>query len=215
MSGTRHEFANPAEALEAGVETVYQDLALVESFDLAENLFLGRELVRPGWLGRLGVLRKREMEIGPRARPSRDCRRASPTSRHPSRRCRAASARRSPISKAAFWGRKLLLLDEPTAALGIAESAGVLDMIGHAAQRGDMGMIVIAHNLQHIFRVCSRILVLRQGRLVADLPCERARRRRTSSPTSRALGSVGDAGHGTRPGRPPIRVARVGPAPAR
>ena len=62
LSGTRHEFANPAEALEAGVETVYQDLALVESFDLAENLFLGRELVRSGWLARFGILRKRDME---------------------------------------------------------------------------------------------------------------------------------------------------------
>ncbi len=73
------------------------------------------------------------------------------------------------ISKAAFWGKRLLLLDEPTAALGVKESAGVLDMISHAATRGDMGMIVIAHNLQHVMHVCTRVLVMRQGSLAADL----------------------------------------------
>ena len=67
LSGTRHEFATPAEAREAGVETVYQDLALVEMFDLAANLFLGRELVRDGWLAPLGILRKREMQVAARA----------------------------------------------------------------------------------------------------------------------------------------------------
>jgi ABC-type sugar transport system ATPase subunit len=169
VSGTRHEFRDPAEALEAGVETVYQDLALVESFDLAENLFLGRELVRSGWLGRLGVLRKRDMEQFAReaiARlPSR-----FPDLEAPIETMSGGQRQAVAISKAAFWGRKLLLLDEPTAALGVKESAGVLEMIGHAAERGDMGMIVIAHNLVHIFQVCSRVLVLRQGRLVADLP---------------------------------------------
>jgi ABC-type sugar transport system ATPase subunit len=171
LSGTRHEFTNPAEALEAGVETVYQDLALVESFDLAENLFLGRELVRSGWLRRFGILRKRDMERTAReaiARlPSR-----FPDLEAPIETMSGGQRQAVAISKAAFWGRKLLLLDEPTAALGIAESAGVLEMIGHAAERGDMGMIVIAHNLQHIFDVCSRVLVLRQGRLAADLPLD-------------------------------------------
>jgi ABC-type sugar transport system ATPase subunit len=168
LSGTRHEFTNPADALEAGVETVYQDLALVESFDLAENLFLGRELVRSGWLRRLGVLRKRDMERTAReaiARlPSR-----FPDLEAPIETMSGGQRQAVAISKAAFWGRKLLLLDEPTAALGVQESAGVLDMIRHAAEDGDMGMMVIAHNLQHVFGVCSRILVLRRGRLVADL----------------------------------------------
>jgi ABC-type sugar transport system ATPase subunit len=168
LSGTRHEFETPAEALEAGVETVYQDLALVESFDLAENLFLGRELVRPGPLRRLGILRKGDMERSARGAiaavpakfPNLD---ASIDTMSGGQRQAVA------ISKAAFWGRTLLLLDEPTAALGISESAGVLEMIGHVATQGDMGMIVIAHNLQHIFQVCARILVMRQGRLVANL----------------------------------------------
>ena len=168
LSGTRHEFDSPAEALLAGVETVYQDLALVESFDLAENLFLGRELVRSGPLHRLGILRKGDMERAARGAiaqlPAR-----FPNLDAPIDTMSGGQRQAVAISKAAFWGRTLLLLDEPTAALGVQESAGVLEMIGHAAKQGDMGMMVIAHNLLHIFHVCSRILVLRQGRLVADL----------------------------------------------
>jgi ABC-type sugar transport system ATPase subunit len=168
LSGTRHEFDSPADALLAGVETVYQDLALVESFDLAGNLFLGRELVRQGPLRRLGILRKGDMERAARAAiaqvPAR-----FPDLEAPIDTMSGGQRQAVAISKAAFWGRTLLLLDEPTAALGVKESAGVLEMIGHAATQGDMGMIVIAHNLQHIFHVASRVLVMRQGRLVADL----------------------------------------------
>jgi simple sugar transport system ATP-binding protein len=168
LSGTRHDFESPAAARDAGVETVYQDLALVESFDLAANLFLGRELVRPGRLERLGILRKRDMEVAARAAiaqlPARfpDLEAAIDTMSGGQRQVVA-------ISKANFWGRRLLLLDEPTAALGVQESAGVLEMISHAAARGDMGMLVIAHNLQHVMAVCTRVLVLRRGMLVADL----------------------------------------------
>ena len=73
------------------------------------------------------------------------------------------------MAKAAFWGGRLLLLDEPTAALGIRESAGVLEMISHLVSGNRMAMIIISHNIEHVWTVCSRILVLRQGRLVADL----------------------------------------------
>jgi ABC-type sugar transport system ATPase subunit len=168
LEGTRHEFNSPAEALAAGVETVYQDLALVEMFDLTANLFLGRELVQTGPLGRLGILRKREMQVEARDAiaklPAR-----FPDLDAPIDNMSGGQRQIVAISKAAFWGRRLLLLDEPTAALGTRESAGVLDMISHTASRGDIAMLMIAHNLQHIFSVCSRVLVMRRGSLVADL----------------------------------------------
>ena len=168
LEGTRHEFTSPADALAAGVETVYQDLALVEMFDLTANLFLGRELVRTGWLGRLGLLRKRDMEIEARSAiaqlPAR-----FPDLDAPVDTMSGGQRQIVAISKAAFWGRRLLLLDEPTAALGVQESAGVLEMVKHIAARGDMAILVIAHNLEHIFSVCDRVLVLRRGSLVADL----------------------------------------------
>lgn len=168
LEGTRHEFATPADARAAGVETVYQDLALVEMFDLTENLFLGRELVRSGRLERLGLLRKREMAARARSAvaqlPAR-----FPDLDAPIDTMSGGQRQVVAISKAAYWGRRLLLLDEPTAALGVQESAGVLELIAHTAGRGDMAILVIAHNLQHIFSVCTRVLVLRRGSLVADL----------------------------------------------
>lgn len=168
LEGMKHEFDSPAEARAAGVETVYQDLALVEMFDLTANLFLGRELVRTGRLERFGFLRKREMEIAARDAiaqlPAR-----FPDLDAPIDNMSGGQRQVVAISKAAFWGRRLLLLDEPTAALGVQESAGVLEMVRHTAARGDMAILVIAHNLEHIFSICTRVLVLRRGSMVADL----------------------------------------------
>lgn len=168
LEGMKHEFDSPAEARAAGVETVYQDLALVEMFDLTANLFLGRELVRTGRLERFGFLRKREMEIAAREAiaqlPAR-----FPDLDAPIDNMSGGQRQVVAISKAAFWGRRLLLLDEPTAALGVQESAGVLEMVRHTAARGDMAILVIAHNLEHIFSICTRVLVLRRGSMVADL----------------------------------------------
>lgn len=168
LEGTKHDFGTPADARAAGVETVYQDLALVEMFDLTENLFLGRELVRGGWLGRFGLLRKKEMTTRARAAiaqlPAR-----FPDLDAPIDQMSGGQRQVVAISKAAYWGRHLLLLDEPTAALGVRESVGVLEMISHTAARGDMAILVVAHNLQHILSVCERVLVLRRGSLVANL----------------------------------------------
>ena len=168
LEGTQHEFSSPADALAAGVETVYQDLALVEMFDMTDNLFLGRELVRGGLLRPLGFLRKREMAMAARQAvaqlPAR-----FPDLDAPIETMSGGQRQVVAISKAAFWGRRLLLLDEPTAALGVKESAGVLEMVAHTASRGDMAILVVAHNLEHIFSICTRVLVMRRGSLVADV----------------------------------------------
>jgi ABC-type sugar transport system ATPase subunit len=168
LEGTKHEFDSPAVARSAGVETVYQDLALVELFDLTANLFLGRELVRSGWLAPFGILRKAEMETAARAAVAKLPARF-PNLDAPIENMSGGQRQVVAISKAAFWGRRLLLLDEPTAALGVQESAGVLDLIKHTAARGDISILVIAHNMQHIFSVCTRVLVLRRGTMVANL----------------------------------------------
>ena len=132
LEGTQHEFGSPADALAAGVETVYQDLALVEMFDMTDNLFLGRELVRGGVLKPFGFLRKREMAKAARHAvaqlPAR-----FPDLDAPIDTMSGGQRQVVAISKASFWGRRLLLLDEPTAALGVQESAGVLEMVTHAA----------------------------------------------------------------------------------
>jgi ABC-type sugar transport system ATPase subunit len=168
LEGTMHDFGSPADARSAGVETIYQDLALVELFDLADNLFLGRELVRSGWLKSFGILRKREMSVAARDAVAK-LPAKFPDLDAPIDTMSGGQRQVVAISKAAFWARRLMLLDEPTAALGVQESAGVLDMVRHTAARGDIAMLVIAHNLEHIFSVCSRILVMRRGSLVANL----------------------------------------------
>lgn len=168
LEGTAHEFGSPADARSAGVETVYQDLALVELFDLTDNLFLGRELVRSGLPGAIGWLRKSDMAVQAR-RAIGQLPANFPDLDAPIDTMSGGQRQVVAIAKAAFWGRRLMLLDEPTAALGVQESAGVLDMVRHTAARGDIAILVIAHNLEHIFSVCSRILVMRRGSLVADL----------------------------------------------
>jgi simple sugar transport system ATP-binding protein len=171
LENEEHSFANPADARELGIETVYQQLALVEIFDIATNFYLGRERKLPGLLGRLGFLDRPSMR--------RDAWQA--LSRLPTHFPNAQASIETmsggqrqavAIARAAFWGGRLLLLDEPTAALGVKEAAGVLEMIGHLVAENKMAMIVISHNIEHVWSVCTRMLVLRQGRLVADVARE-------------------------------------------
>ncbi len=171
IDGEERSFSSPADARAAGIETVYQRLALVEIFDTATNLYLGRELKRKGPLGRLGVLDRptmhREASQALKRLPTH-----FPDVNAPVETMSGGQRQAVAIARAAFWGGRLLLLDEPTAALGVKESAGVLEMIGHLVSASPMAMIVISHNIEHVWSVCTRMLVLRQGRLVADVQRE-------------------------------------------
>ena len=182
LEGVDQQFRSPADAQAAGIQTVYQQLALIEIFDTAANFFLGRELVYPGWRGALRILDKRKMrkqaEAGLARLPAR-----FPNTRAAIETMSGGQRQAVAMAKAAFWGGRLLLLDEPTAALGIRESAGVLEMITHLVSEGRMAMIIISHNIEHVWTVCSRILVLRQGRLVADLD-------RTSTTKEQVVGYI-------------------------
>ena len=168
LDGVDCQFRTPADAQAVGIQTVYQQLALVEIFDTAANFFLGRELVHHGWRGLFGIVdrgtMRRKAEAAVAQLPARflNPRAAIETMSGGQRQTVA-------IAKAAFWGGRLLLLDEPTAALGIRESAGVLAMITHLVAENRMAMILISHNIEHVWAVCSRVLVLRQGMLAADL----------------------------------------------
>ena len=170
LRGDRKVFSTPAEARADGIETVYQQLALVDIFDISANFYLGRELVRDGWRGKLGMLNRRLMRQRARAAieqlPAR-----FPNLDADIETMSGGQRQVVAISRAGFWGGSLLLLDEPTAALGVKEAAAVLEMIGAmvSASETDMAMIVISHNMEHVWSICTRILILRQGRLVADL----------------------------------------------
>lgn len=168
LEGELVEFDSPAEARDAGIETVHQQLALVETFDITQNLFLGRELLYRDWRRFFGVLNRPKMKeqalaaIGelPARFPNLD----APVSTMSGGQRQVVA-----MTKGAFWSGRLLLLDEPTAALGVRESKSVLEMIRLMIEQRDMAMVVISHNMEHVWATCDRILVLRRGELVADM----------------------------------------------
>jgi len=161
LDGTPVELGNPSVARKLGVETVYQDLALIGRFTITENFFLGRELRR------FGLLRKSAMQKETDAALARLDVRVPFLNRKVSKMS-GGQRQAVAIARGAYWGKRLLLLDEPTAALGVRESAEVLTLLD-GLKRGGLTMVLVTHNIDHLWRVCDRILVMRRGRLVADL----------------------------------------------
>jgi len=158
----------PADALDLGIETVYQDLSLVEPMSPLQNLFLGKEVLRPGIVGRtLRVVDRRAMRkqatetldsLGARI-PSLDGRVENLSGGQ-----RQAVA----IARALLWGRQIVILDEPTAALGVRESQHALETISRLRSRG-VTVLVISHNLQQLMSIADRVTVMRLGKDVAQL----------------------------------------------
>ena len=163
LEGRRVQWSSPADALRAGIETVYQDLALIEQLDVADNVYLGRELYVGGRLGRVfGVLDRRRMREATAASLSQlHIRIPKPTLSV--RRMSGGQRQAVAIGRGITWGHKLLLLDEPTAALGVEESEQVLSLIERVNSEQGMTFVLISHNMQDVHRLADRIIVLRQG----------------------------------------------------
>lgn len=171
VDGTTVDFRSPRDASAAGVEMVYQDLALVDAADVATNLTLGRETVRRGPLGWLGFLDKKAM----RREALRELEGLGVTTAPVSRPVEMLSGGQRQVValarsavRAAVRGKGVLLLDEPTAALGYAQTRQVEDLIRRMAQSG-IAVVVVTHNLPLCFDVADRIVVLNRGRKVADV----------------------------------------------
>jgi ABC-type sugar transport system ATPase subunit len=162
VDGRPIRFASPAAAHEVGVETVHQDLSLADYRDVSENLFMGRELThRLGPFGILAVERMRSQT----ARALADLDVKVPSVRQQVRRLSGGQRQAIAIARAVHWGSRVLIMDEPLAALGLHESARVQELIERLAGRG-LTQVVVSHNLDHVFRLASRIAIMRQGRLV-------------------------------------------------
>jgi ABC-type sugar transport system ATPase subunit len=168
VDGQVRAFADPADAAAAGISTVYQDLALAMERDVVANFFLGRELLADGRLRRrLGWLDRRAM----RERTAHDL--AMLHTRIPdiSARCRDLSGGQRQalaIARAAAWCERVLLLDEPTSALGVEQQREVLDLIRRVRDLG-AGVILISHQMPDVLAVCDRVAVLRLGSVAATL----------------------------------------------
>jgi simple sugar transport system ATP-binding protein len=158
---------DPHAARELGIETVFQDLALAAEIDPAANMFLGRELLRPGLLGKLGFLDKAEMR-----RRSKDAFdslgvRIQDTTQ-PVANMSGGQRQGIAISRAVTWADKVVFMDEPTAALGVVQTRNVLDLIKRVRDQGQ-AVVLISHNMPEVFEVADRIEVLRLGARVARL----------------------------------------------
>jgi simple sugar transport system ATP-binding protein len=165
VRGQKADIRSTTDAIGYGIETIYQDSALVTQLSIARNLFLGREPVKgPRWLGRMdleamntvagGLLRKVgiEKQIPPET---------------PISSLSGGERQAVAIARAMHFDSDLIILDEPTNNLGVAETQGVLNFVRGARDSGH-SCIFIAHNIHHVFQVVDRIVVMRRGRMVAD-----------------------------------------------
>ena len=168
LDGQPIRFRSPMDARRVGIETVYQDLAVAPAMTIAENLFLGRELRRAGFLGKvLRMLDKKKMLETSIARMNdlkvgiRSMTQAVETLSGGQRQCVA-------VARAAAFAEHVVILDEPTAALGVKEGNMVLELIRRVRDKG-LPVILISHNMPHVFEIADRIHVARLGRRAAIL----------------------------------------------
>jgi len=164
LDGRPVRFTSPRDARAMGIETIYQDLALAENIDVAGNIFLGRELGY-GW-GVLRVLARHRME----EEASRVLDRLEivvPSVRTLVRSLSGGQRQAVAIGRAVYWDARIVIMDEPTAALGVRERARVLDLV-RRLREGGVAVIMISHSMPDVFAVCDRILVLRRGVKVGE-----------------------------------------------
>ena len=168
MDGQSVTIHSPADARTLGIETVYQDLALFDNLKASDNFYAGRELAGPGWLPRsLRVLRRRRMADATREVLDR-LQVSLPRLDDPIGLMSGGQRQAVAVSRAAAFSSNVVILDEPTAALGVRESQSVLDLIRRLRDDGK-AVIVISHALDHVMEVANRVVVLRRGRKVGEL----------------------------------------------
>ena len=165
IDGEPVRFRTPMNAREHGIETVFQELAIVPILDVAENLFLGREVHFGGPLGRIfPLIDKRAMR-----RQARENLRSLniniPSVRQRVDTLSGGQRQAVAVARAPAFGRRVVIMDEPTAALGVRETAAVMDVIRRINQQG-LAIILISHNLPQVLELSDRIMVLRAGRRV-------------------------------------------------
>jgi simple sugar transport system ATP-binding protein len=167
LDGKPVTISNPREARQLGIETVYQDLALADHLDAAANLFLGREVYLQPPLSWFGFLDRKTM----RKRAEEEMRRLKigiQSVDQPVVNLSGGQRQAVAVARAIAWGTRIVIMDEPTAALGVRESSMVLELIKEVRNQG-LAVIMISHNLPEVFAVADRITVLRLGRTITTL----------------------------------------------
>jgi len=163
--------ATPSEVREAGIETIYQDLALAENLDVGANVFLGKEKIRR-MFGFLPVTDDKYM----RSEAAKVLERLDihiPSLAQKLIRLSGGQRQAVAIARALYWDARLVIMDEPTAALGVPEQRKVLALVRSLREQG-IPVIIISHTMQDVMEVADRMVVLLRGRKVANIPCEEA-----------------------------------------
>ncbi len=165
FQGKEVKMGSPIDALELGIETLYQDLALAENLNVYSNIFLGREKTKP-FLGFIKVLDHEAMH----EESSKVLKRLEieiPSLKSQIKTLSGGQRQAVAISRSIYWNAKMLIMDEPTAALGVAEQRKVLDLV-RVLRGQNIPVIVISHQLYDIFSVTDRLVIMRRGKKVAE-----------------------------------------------
>jgi len=165
FEGEELKLGSPMKALELGIETLYQDLALAENLNVHSNIFLGRE-IRKAFLGFIRVLDNESMH----KEADKVLKRLEieiPSLASKIETLSGGQRQAVAISRSIYWNAKLLIMDEPTAALGVAEQKKVLSLV-KTLRSHDIPVIIISHQLYDIFSVCDRLVIMRRGKKVAE-----------------------------------------------
>ena len=166
IDGRETRIDNPADAKAAGMETVYQDLALVNEISITKNMFLGREIIKDTVFGRLfGVLDFPKMDAKIRDLFEKLDIRITDIYRD-AEAFSGGQRQAVALSKTVMFGKRIAILDEPTAALGVRESKMAMDLVSSLKDHG-LSVIMITHNMQHVLNYCDRVVVMRLGKVAA------------------------------------------------
>jgi fructose transport system ATP-binding protein len=165
LDGKPVRFHNPLEARRQGIETVYQDLAVAPAMSIAENLFLGREPKRTGLLGWLGALDKKKM-MAEAMRHMQSLKIGIRSMKQAVETLSGGQRQGVAVARSAAFARHVVIMDEPTAALGVKEGNMVLELIRRVRDRG-LPVILISHNMPHVFEIADRIHIARLGKRAA------------------------------------------------
>ena len=160
FEGNEVHIHNPREASDLGIEVVYQDLALADNLDVVANMFLGREMIQKPWRLDEAAMEHKALETLASLAVT-----TVRSVRQPVAELSGGQRQSIAVAKAVMWNSKLVILDEPTAALGVAQTRQVLDLVRKLAHN-NLAVILISHNLHDIFEVADRITVLRLGQNV-------------------------------------------------
>jgi fructose transport system ATP-binding protein len=165
LDGEPVHFRSPLDARRKGIETVYQDLAVAPALDIASNLFLGREVRRPGVLGAVFRLLDKPRMRKEAAHQMDELKIGLRSLTQPVENLSGGQRQGVAVARAAAWAHHVVIMDEPTAALGVKESGQVLELIGRVRDRG-LPVVLISHNMPHVFEIADRIHIQRLGKRV-------------------------------------------------